>query len=125
MHHTAARTFCNTDCLHRSNPGSWLQAHTARRQHLTANRRLCTRQMSVAASALQDILAIGFLTSASAGLLYSAVPLLTGQSKEKNQSRLDTYKDKDADPDDVKWGVMSVVSFIPLVNWTVGINSLL
>ncbi|KAA6426412.1 MAG: hypothetical protein FRX49_03523, partial [Trebouxia sp. A1-2] len=69
-------------------------------------------------SAANELLSVGFYTAAAAGLLYSATPLLTGKSKDENQGRSDNYGETDADPEGIKWGVMSVVSFIPLFNWT-------
>lgn len=75
---------------------------------------------SVVSSAISaDLLSVGFFSAASAGLLYSATPLLTGKAKQANQGKKDGYGETDSDPEDIKWGVMSVVSFIPLVNWTV------
>ncbi len=70
-------------------------------------------------SAANELLSVGFYTAAAAGLLYSATPLLTGKSKDENQGKSDNYGETDADPEGIKWGVMSVVSFIPLLNWTV------
>lgn len=70
--------------------------------------------------AANELLSVGFFTAAAAGLVYSATPLLTGASKQDNQGKSDAYGETDADPEGIKWGVMSVVSFIPLVNWTVG-----
>lgn len=70
-------------------------------------------------SAANELLSVGFYTAAAAGLLYSATPLLTGKSKDENQGKSDNYGETDADPEGIKWGVMSVVSFIPLFNWTV------
>ena len=124
MRHTGAShsTVTASQTLRKLRPAFSLHVQKTQLQVVARGRlyhRHSRRKLCIAASAVQDLLAAGFLTTASAGLLYSAVPLLTGQAKEKNKSRSDTYKDKDTDPDDVKWGVMSVVSFIPLVNWTV------
>lgn len=77
-----------------------------------------TQQRHSRISAANELLSVGFYTAAAAGLLYSATPLLTGKSKEENQGKSDNYGDTDADPEGIKWGVMSVVSFIPLFNWT-------
>ena len=78
-----------------------------------------TQQRHSRISAANELLSVGFYTAAAAGLLYSVTPLLTGKSKEENQGKSDNYGDTDADPEGIKWGVMSVVSFIPLFNWTV------
>jgi len=78
-----------------------------------------TQQRHSRISAANEFLSVGFYTAAAAGLLYSATPLLTGKSKEENQGKSDNYGETDADPEGIKWGVMSVVSFIPLFNWTV------
>lgn len=126
--HTAKRSYMGLSprdgafYLHRSCPNILLKCSAAKlytKGLVKRPRRLSNHRLATTASAVQDLLALGFVTTASAGLLYSAVPLLTGQAKQNNKSRSDTYKDKDADPDDVKWGVMAVVSCIPLVNWTV------
>ena len=78
------------------------------------------RQTNVVSSALAaDLLSVGFFSTATAGLLYSATPLLTGKAKQANQGKSDAYGETDAEPEGIKWGVMSVVSFIPLFNWTV------
>ena len=83
-----------------------------------------TRQASVICSAsTADLLSVGFFSAATAGLLYSATPLLTGKAKQANQGRSNGYGETDAEPEGIKWGVMSVVSFIPLVNWTVSCNA--
>ncbi len=79
-----------------------------------------TQQRSSRISATTEyLLSVSFFTAAAAGLVYSATPLLTGKSREDNQGKSDSYGETDADPEGIKWGVMSVVSFIPLVNWTV------
>ena len=83
-----------------------------------------TRRASVISSALtSDLLSVGFFSAATAGLLYSATPLFTGKAKQANQGKSDGYGETDAEPEGIKWGVMSVVSFIPLVNWTVSCNA--
>ena len=83
-----------------------------------------TRRASVISSALTaDLLSVGFFSAATAGLLYSATPLLTGKAKQANQGKSDGYGETDAEPEGIKWGVMSVVSFIPLVNWTVSCSA--
>ena len=83
-----------------------------------------TRRASVVSSALTaDLLSVGFFSAAAAGLLYSATPLLTGKAKQANQGKSDGYGETDAEPEGIKWGAMSVVSFIPLVNWTVSCNA--
>ena len=82
------------------------------------------RRPSVVSSALSaDLLSVGFFSAATAGLLYSATPLLTGKAKQANQGKSDGLGDTDIEPAGIKWGVMSVVSFIPLVNWTVSCNT--
>lgn len=103
----------NSCCVTLSRPslGHKLQNPARRNSH--------TRHRLIQASAIQDILAGSFVAASAAGLLYSTAPLLNGQAKEKNQNQSNKYRDTDADPGDIKWGVMSVVSFIPLVNWTV------
>ena len=88
-------------------------------RHIAQRPRPHVQRQNVRTSAAADLLSIGFLTAATAGLVYSATPLLTGKSKQDNQGKSDTYGETDAEPEGIKWGVMSVVSFIPLVNWTV------
>lgn len=81
---------------------------------------------SVVSSGLAgDLLSVGFFSTATAGLLYSATPLLTGKAKQANQGKSDAYGETDAEPEGIKWGVMSVVSFIPLFNWTVSCGACL
>lgn len=78
------------------------------------------RRTSVVPFALNaDLLSVAFYSAATAGVLYSATPLLTGKAKQANQGKSDGYGETDAEPEGIKWGVMSVVSFIPFVNWTV------
>lgn len=54
------------------------------------------------------------------GIAYSAVPILNGDAKRRNQGRLDDPEGvEEADVDGVKWGTMTVISFIPVFNWLV------
>ena len=110
------RLFVRQDC--QSSPASLCQHKPFRsEQHLQKHRR-----KSVISSALAaDLLSVSFFTAASAGVVYSAIPLLTGKSKRDNHGKSDKYGETDVEPEGIKWGVMSVVSFIPLVNWTVGV----
>jgi hypothetical protein len=56
------------------------------------------------------------------GIAYSAIPLLNGEAKRRNEGRLDDSQGvEEADVSDVKWGVMTVLSFFPLFNWLVRI----
>lgn len=87
------------------------------KRHLQNHRRNSVTSSAFAA----DLLSVSFFTAASAGLVYSAIPLLTGKSKQDNSGKSDNYGETDVEPEGIKWGVMSVVSFIPLVNWTVGL----
>lgn len=77
----------------------------------------------VSSALAADLLSVGFFSTATAGLLYSATPLLTGKAKQANQGKSDGYGETDAEPEGIKWGVMSVVSFIPLFNWTVSCDA--
>ena len=53
-----------------------------------------------------------------AGLGYSALPLVTGRARVRNVDREDKAEDLDeVEGEEVKWGVMTVISFIPLFNW--------
>jgi hypothetical protein len=68
--------------------------------------------------ALDSIFVTGISAAIIGGIAYSAIPLLNGEAERRNASRLDDVDE--ADSDDVKWGTMSVISFIPLLNWLVG-----
>ena len=81
--------------------------------------RKSPKRLSVKASALSDLISATFFTTAAAGLVYSSIPLLNGTAKTNNQGKIDTSGQSDIEPEGIKWGAMSVVSFIPLVNWTV------
>jgi len=53
-----------------------------------------------------------------AGLGYSALPLVTGRARTRNAGREDNAVGLDeVEGEEVKWGVMTVISFIPLFNW--------
>lgn len=68
--------------------------------------------------------AFRFLETVEVALLVAAIavsglPLLSGEAKRRNAR---TYAQEMEEPDaeeDIMWGVMSVVSAIPFVNWTV------
>jgi hypothetical protein len=49
----------------------------------------------------------------------SSLPLFSGDAKRKNKGRLDKEFNDEEVEDNLMWGVMGVVSFLPLVNWTV------
>ena len=129
---TGNRAFITQEVVGRSEPPTCHRSPFGRQRrglsdasgHLAVEQRaLCVRGKRVLSSAFSaDLLSAGFFTAAAAGILYSALPLLTGKSRQDNQGKSDTYGETDADPDGIKWGVMSVVSFIPLVNWTVRTN---
>ncbi len=64
---------------------------------------------------LLSTLFVGSVSLAIAvNIAISSLPLLTGASKPPSAKKEDVE-----DQDDVKWGVMSVISFIPLLNWLV------
>ena len=81
--------------------------------------RAATAPRAALGSSLLDTV---FLGAAVAGLGLSALPLLTGEAREQNQS---PTLDEDSDEADFEWGLSSVVSFLPYVNWTVRCNTLL
>ena len=57
-------------------------------------------------------------------LAWSALPLLTGQSAERNRKPSTAAATDEEEGDGVKFGVMTVVGAIPLVNWSVSLSLL-
>lgn len=51
----------------------------------------------------------------------SALPLLSGAAENKSAAR--TGNTDEDESEEVKWGVMSVISFLPLLNWLVRVSS--
>lgn len=51
-------------------------------------------------------------------LPFSALPILTGEAKERNQQRT-VRPTQDQGLENVRWSVMGVLSFIPFLNWLV------
>lgn len=69
---------------------------------------------------LDGFLAASLTVGMIGGIAYSAIPILNGDAKRRNEGRLDDLQGVEAaDVDDVKWGTMSVLSFIPWLNWLV------
>lgn len=50
----------------------------------------------------------------------SALPLLSGAAESKLAARKNNIDEDETD--EVKWGVMSVISFLPLLNWLVRLS---
>lgn len=58
-------------------------------------------------------------------LVWSALPLVTGQAAKLNRKPSTAAATDEEEGDGVKFGVMTVVGAIPLVNWSVSISFLL
>lgn len=65
-------------------------------------------------SSLQTGLGIAWMLA----LPFSALPILTGEAKERNERRYEVPSGEEG-ADNVKWSVMGVLSFIPFLNWLV------
>jgi hypothetical protein len=65
-------------------------------------------------SSLQTGLGIAWMLA----LPFSALPILTGESKEMNEQRY-ARPNADQSTENVRWTVMGVLSFIPFLNWLV------
>jgi len=57
------------------------------------------------------------------GLGLSALPLLTGDSKERNERRF-LHPNEDEGADNIRWGVMSTLAFLPFLNPMVGVGKM-
>lgn len=97
---------------------------TRRRRHAPAAPAAFLNDPSL--SLVDGLLAAGVV----AGLALSAAPLITGASARRVAARRDAADaaraagrgaeaDAEEEEADVKWGVMSVVACVPLLNWTV------
>jgi hypothetical protein len=89
----------------------------------SALKRCCVQRRSSStrgaahASLVTSVAETAILAAAFGGLASSALPLLTGKVAEQNADRTVTA---DTSEDDFVFGVMSAISFLPYVNWTVG-----
>lgn len=53
-------------------------------------------------------------------IVASALPIFTGEARKNNLGRyIDDAQDEDIAADNIKWGVMGIVSVIPWFNWLV------
>lgn len=64
---------------------------------------------------LAGALRTGVSIAAAVGIAFSALPILTGDSKERNERRF-LLPDADEGADNLKWGVMSGLSLFPFLN---------
>ncbi len=80
-------------------------------------RRSGSTRSLVHASLLTSVAETAILAAAVGGLAVSALPLLNGKAAEQNADRT---VNAETSEDDFVFGVMSAVSFLPYVNWTVG-----
>jgi hypothetical protein len=64
---------------------------------------------------LASALHLGTSVAIILGLGLSALPILTGDAKERNEERF-LRPNADEGADNVRWGVMSVLSFFPFLN---------
>lgn len=62
----------------------------------------------------RDLLSLGTAAGITVALAWSSLPLMRASAGAKPDRTLD-----EEDAGGVKWGVMSVVSFLPLFNWLV------
>lgn len=62
----------------------------------------------------RDILGLGTGVGILAALAWSGLPVISASDKSKSRRSVD-----DEDAVGVKWGVMTVLSFLPLFNWLV------
>jgi hypothetical protein len=89
-------------------------------------RQRCSLPAHAALWALPDDIVGTLNTAAAVGIALSiglsALPILTGDAKERN-ARSYYQPDSDGAADTVKWSVMGVLSFFPLVNPTVHTSS--
>lgn len=98
-----------------------------RRKRLSRHKPTCAAGLSNPISDMGSLWGSldGFLTTSLTvgmigGIAFSAIPILNGDAKRRNEGRLDDLHGVEAaDVDDVKWGTMSVISFIPWLNWLV------
>jgi len=70
-----------------------------------------------------DALHTGTSIAIVLGLGLSALPLLTGDSKERNERRF-LQPNEDEGADNIRWGVMSTIAFLPFLNPMVGVRSM-
>lgn len=70
-----------------------------------------------------DALHTGTSIAILVGLGLSALPLLTGDSKERNERRF-LLPNEDEGADNIRWGVMSTLAFLPFLNPMVGVGKL-
>ncbi|KAK9868802.1 hypothetical protein WJX84_000937 [Apatococcus fuscideae] len=74
---------------------------------------------------IQPILDIGTGVGICGAIAWSALPLLTGQAAQNNKKAATPATADQDEGDGVKFGVMTVVGAIPLVNWSAWIFSAL
>lgn len=74
------------------------------------------------ASVVTSVAETATLAAAVGGLALSALPLLTGEAAERNAERT---VNAETSEEDFVFGVISAVSFLPYVNWTVGSSPIL
>jgi hypothetical protein len=79
-------------------------------------RRRSSTCYPVRASLVTSVAETAILAAAVGGIALSALPLLTGKAAEQNADRT---VNAETSEDDFVFGVMSAVSFLPYVNWTV------
>ncbi|KAK9828215.1 hypothetical protein WJX74_003690 [Apatococcus lobatus] len=87
---------------------------TSSRKYIRAFKSSCTCLWGP----VQPVLDIGTAVGISGVLAWSALPLLTGQAADRNRTASTAAATDEEEGDGVKFGVMTVVGAIPLVNWS-------
>lgn len=98
-----------------------LHAHAAMALPRQVQQRRSNCAAPVQASLVTSVAETATLAAAVGGLALSALPLLTGEARECNERR---PVNTETSEEDFVFGVMSAVSFLPYVNWTVGLGFL-
>lgn len=84
-----------------------------------ATNRFCRRSIRVdalqSADLFQDTVEIGIVVTVVVAAGISSLPILTGDAKERNEERYLGLGPPEGE-DEIKWSVMTVISFLPFLN---------
>ena len=92
-----------------------VQQRHGRQKHCIPKRSWTSKALAGSGSTLDTILVSTVSLAIALEIGISALPLITGAAKGKQRQELDDEDESEG----IKWGAMTVISFIPLLNWLV------
>ncbi len=104
-------------CSDRRSKWSWRTAGKGRRDRCRAapvRASPVLYEVAVSGDLLDTLFASGVVLSVAVNIGISALPLLLGAKHAEKLKKME-----EDDTQDIKWGVMSLLSFFPLLNWLV------